>query len=98
MPFIYSWEPVYKAAIDETDPAKRPERLLRAEETILNRIIELERVPTRQSINELAWLEKAVGGLAKVQSELLSKPSADPEGSEAATTEPMSKAKATGSA
>jgi hypothetical protein len=95
---IYRWEEAYKAAIDETDPAKRPERSLEAERTILTRILELERLSTRHSINELAWLEKAVEGLAKLQSDILFKSRADSESSQGATTEPMTKAKATGSA
>jgi hypothetical protein len=94
---IYRWERAYKAAIDETDPAKRPERLLHAEQTVLTRILELERVSTRHSINELAWLEKAVEGLTKLQSDVLSKSGAASESSQGATTEPMTKAKATGS-
>jgi hypothetical protein len=95
---IYRWERAYKAAIDETDPAKRPERLLQAEQTVLTRILELERVSTRHSINELAWLEKALEGLTKLQSEILVKSKPESESSQGATTEPMTKAKATGSA
>lgn len=95
---IYRWERAYKAAIDETDPAKRPERLLQAEQTVLTRILELQRVSTRHSINELAWLEKALEGLTKLQSEILVKSNPESESSQGATTEPMTKAKATGSA
>jgi len=94
---IYRWERAYKAAIDETDPAKRPERLHQAEQTILNRIRELERVSTRHSINELAWLEKAVECLTRLQSEILVKSSPESESSQDPRTEPMTKAKATGS-
>jgi hypothetical protein len=96
---IYRWERAYKAAIDKTDPAKRPERLLQAEQTVLTRILELERVSTRHSINELAWLEKALEGLTKLQSEMiLVKSNPESESSQGATTEPITKAKATGSA
>jgi hypothetical protein len=31
-----------------------------AEQTVLRRVSELERTATRRSINELAWLEKAI--------------------------------------
>ena len=71
MTHIYKWEEVYKAAKEETDPAKVRERVLVAEEVILNRVTELSKVATRHSINELAWLEKAIEGLAKLQSEKL---------------------------
>jgi hypothetical protein len=64
---IYSWESIYKAAIDESDPAKRPTVVLKAEETVWERICALELTATRHSINELAYLEKAVEGLAKLR-------------------------------
>jgi hypothetical protein len=67
MPKIYAWEKCYRAVLDETDPAKIPERLLIAERTILNRVLELKNVSTRLAVNELAWLQKATERLAAIQ-------------------------------
>jgi hypothetical protein len=69
MPRIYPWESIYKAAIKETDPAKRPAAIMAAEEIVLRRAAELQRTATRHSINELAWLEKAIERLTKLHEE-----------------------------
>ena len=68
MPRIYRWEKCYREALEENDPAKIPARMLIAEETIRNRLLELNRAPTRQAVNELAWLKMAIDRLAEVQS------------------------------
>jgi len=65
---IYRWEKCYREALEEIDPAKVPARLLIAEQTIRNRVLELDRAPTRQAVNELAWLKMAIDRLAEVQS------------------------------
>jgi hypothetical protein len=66
MPRIYSWERIYKAALEESDPAKRVAAALAAKETILQRARALEHTATRHSINELAYLEKAIECLSKL--------------------------------
>jgi hypothetical protein len=71
MPKVYAWEKCYRELLEETDPAKLPERLLIAERTILNRVQALDRTRTRQSVNELAWLQKAIERLAAIQVEVL---------------------------
>jgi len=71
MPKVYAWEKCYRELLEETDPAKIPERLLIAERTILNRVRALDRTCTRQSVNELAWLQKAIERLAAIQVEVL---------------------------
>ena len=71
MPKVYVWEKCYRELLEETDPAKIPERLLIAERTILNRVRALDRTRTRQSVNELAWLQKAIERLAAIQVEVL---------------------------
>jgi|ERR1700722_1569583 hypothetical protein len=69
MPRIYPWESIYKAALKETDPAKRPAAIMAAEQTVLQRADELQHTATRRSINELAWLEKAIERLTKLHEE-----------------------------
>jgi hypothetical protein len=66
MPRIYPWESTYQAALKETDPAKRPAAIMAAEEMVLRRAAELQHTATRRSINELAWLEKAIDRLTKL--------------------------------
>jgi hypothetical protein len=68
MPRIYRWEKCYREALKEIDLAKVPARLLIAERTIRNRMLELNRAPTRQAVNELASLKMAIDRLAEVQS------------------------------
>ena len=60
MACIYAWEAVYRKAIEETDPTKTLERVYDAEQVILERVKQLASVATRHSINELAWLQKAI--------------------------------------
>jgi hypothetical protein len=71
VPRVYAWEKCYRELLEETDPAKLPERLLIAERTILNRVLVLDRMRTRQSVNELAWLQKAIERIAAIQVEVL---------------------------
>jgi hypothetical protein len=71
---IYSWEAAYREALEETQPDKIVSAVVVAQEVLLRRIRELEQRGTRRSINELAWLEKAVDRLAGI----LAQPSATP--------------------
>lgn len=66
MTHIYPWEVVYRRAIEETDPAKLPDRLEAAQQAVYDRANTLASVATRHSINELAWLERAIEHLAKI--------------------------------
>jgi hypothetical protein len=96
MPHIYPWETIYKAALVETDPAKRSAAITAAEQTVLRRVSELERTATRRSINELAWLEKAIEGLAKLHEDDVSKTKAPPDGALSLEAPPVARAKTTG--
>jgi hypothetical protein len=64
---IYAWERVYRAALEETQPDKIAAAVIAAQEVVLHRVRELEQRATRRSINELAWLEKAVDRLAEIR-------------------------------
>jgi hypothetical protein len=67
---IYGWERVYRAALEETQPDKIATAVIAAQEVVLQRVRELEQRATRRSINELAWLEKAVDRLAGILAQL----------------------------
>jgi hypothetical protein len=84
---IYAWEAVYRKAIEETDPTKTLERVYAAEQVIFERVNELVSVATHHSINELAWLQKAIERLAQIRLE-------DVPGSEPAP--PLARAKGSG--
>ena len=71
---IYSWERVYRAALEETQPDKIVAAVIAAQEVVLHRARELEQRGTRRSINELAWLEKAVDRLAGILAQLSTTP------------------------
>jgi hypothetical protein len=91
---IYSWERVYRVALEETDPNKIPSAVMAAQEVVLDRVRELEKRATRSSINELAWLEKAVDRLAAIR---LTQSTAEASGSDTPSDEvPLARAKSTG--
>ncbi|MGA8554870.1 MAG: hypothetical protein WB630_10665 [Candidatus Acidiferrales bacterium] len=85
---IYAWEAVYRKAIEETDPTKTLERVYAAEQVILERVKELASVATRHSINEIAWLQKAIERLEQIR--LDDAPRSEPE------TPPLARAKGGG--
>lgn len=67
MPQIYSWEKVYKLALDEKDPAKSTARRAAAEKVFQARRKALTGLRTRAAINELAWLRKAITRMSKLR-------------------------------
>lgn len=85
---IYAWEAVYRKAIEETDPTKILECVYDAEHVILERIKQLASVATRHSINELAWLQKAIERLEQIR--------LDDVPRSASETPPLARAKGSG--
>ena len=94
MPHIYKWEREYRAALEETDPNKIPNAVLAAQEVLLHRVRELEKRATRSSINELAWLEKAIDRLAGLC--LAQSPSEASSADTASGEVPLARAKGSG--
>ena len=89
---IYNWERVYRAALEETQPDKIVAAVIAAQEVVLYRARELEQRGTRRSINELAWLEKAVERLAGILAPLSTTPGSPDtpvEGSESPAPQPI---------
>jgi hypothetical protein len=89
MPRTYAWEAVYRKAIEEADPTKVIERVYAAEQVIFERVKQLASVATRHSINELAWLQKAIERLEQIRLDDI--PRSKPE------TPPLARAKGSGS-
>ncbi len=91
---IYRWEREYRAALEETDPNKIPNAVTAAQDVILRRIRELQKRATRSSINELAWLEKAIDRLAGIR--LVQSPNEASSRDTASGEVPLARAKGSG--